>query len=74
VYSARDARLHLREGVVVATSRLLDAQHVAIDGAAPVTEGARVTIVEDGPELARVVVGRVDGWLPSTSVLPLAKR
>jgi hypothetical protein len=74
VYLARDARLHLREGVVITTSRVLDARHVALDAAAPVTEGARVTIVEDGTELSHVRVGRVDGWLPAASVLPLAKR
>ncbi|HEY8075651.1 MAG TPA: hypothetical protein VIF62_16110 [Labilithrix sp.] len=74
LWLARDARLHLREGVVVATSRLLDDRHVALDGAAPVIEGARVTITDDGPELTRVRTGRMEGWLPASSVLPLAKR
>lgn len=74
VYYARDARLHLREAVVITTSRLLDARHVAIDGAAPVIEGASVTLIEESPEFARVAVGRAEGWLPATSVLPIAKR
>src|SRR5262249_36777127 len=74
VYYARDARLHLREGVVIATTRLLDARHVAIDGAAPVIEGARVTLLEETPEYAHVAVGRTEGWLPTPAVLPLAKR
>ncbi len=74
LWLARDARLHLREGVVVATSRLLDDRHVALDGAAPVIEGARITILDEAPDLTRVRVGRVDGWLPASSVLPLARR
>lgn len=74
VHSAREARLHLREGVVVTTARLLDAKHVAIDGTSPVYEGTRLRLIEDDAEYAHVSTGRAEGWLPVSVVLPLAKR
>ncbi len=74
-WAARDARLHLREGVVVVPSaRLLDDRHLAMDGVAPVPEGLRVRILEEGAGFTRVVVGGVEGHLPSNAVLPIAKR
>lgn len=74
-WAARDARLHLREGVVIApNARLLDARHLAMDGVAPVPEGARARIVEESGGFSRVIVGSLDGYLPSSAVLPLAKR
>lgn len=74
-WAARDARLHLREGVVIApNARLLDARHLAIDGIAPVAEGARARIVEETGGFSHVIVGGADGYLPSSVVLPLAKR
>jgi hypothetical protein len=74
-WTARDARLHLREGVVIApNARLLDARHLAIDGVAPIPEGVRTRIVEESGGFSRVVVGSADGYLPSSAVLPLTKR
>ena len=74
-WAARDARLHLREGVVIApNARLLDGRHLAMDGVAPVPEGVRARIVEESGGFSRVVVGGADGYLPSSAVLPIAKR
>ncbi|MBX3219691.1 MAG: hypothetical protein KF795_04165 [Labilithrix sp.] len=74
-WAARDARLHLREGVVIApNARLLDARHLAMDGVAPVPEGVRARIVDEGAGFSHVVVGGADGYLPSSAVLPLARR
>jgi len=74
-WAARDARLHLREGVVVVpNARLLDGRHLAMDGVAPVPEGVRARIVEESAGFSRVVVGGADGYLPSSAVLPIAKR
>lgn len=74
LYSARDYRLHVHEGIVVAPgARLLDARHVALAGAAPITEGTRVRIVEESGEYDRVAALGVEGWVPASAVLPLAK-
>lgn len=74
-WAARDARLHLREGVVVAeNARLLDARHLAKSGVSPVPEGARVRIVDEDGGYSHVVVGAEDGYLASSAVLPIAKR
>lgn len=75
VWVARDARLHLREAIVIAQNgRLLDVRHLAIDGVAPVPEGVRVRVLDEGAGFSRIVVGGAEGYLPSSSVLPLAKR
>lgn len=75
LHSARDARLHLREAVVIASSvRLLDEKRVAIQTVAPVPEGAVVQLLDEGGDFARVTVGRAEGLLPSSALLPLAKR
>jgi hypothetical protein len=72
--SARDIRLHVREAVVIAPStRLLDDKHVALLSVAPLPEGARVQLLDEGADFAHVVAGRAVGWLPSGAVLPMAK-
>jgi hypothetical protein len=74
-WAARDARLHLREGVVVTPSaRLLDARHLALDGVPALPEGVRVRIVDETGGFSRVALGDKTGYLPSSAVLPLAKR
>lgn len=74
-WAARDARLHLREGVVIAPSaRLLDARHLAVDGIPAVPEGVRARIVEETGGFSKVVIGARTGFLPSSAILPLAKR
>ena len=74
-WAARDARLHLREGIVVTpNARLLDARHLAQDGVAPIPEGVRARIHDEGSGFSHVTVVGIDGWLPQSAVLPLAKR
>lgn len=74
-WAARDARLHLREGVIVTpNARLLDARHLALDGVAPIPEGARTRIVEESGGFSHVLIGSADGYVPSSAVLPIAKR
>jgi hypothetical protein len=75
VWAARDARLNVREAIVIAPSaRLLDARHLMMDGVAPLPEGARARIIEEAGGYSRIVVGAVAGYLPSSAVLPIAKR
>ena len=72
--AARDVRRHVREAVVIAPStRLLDEKHVALLSVAPLPEGARVQLLDEGADFAHVVAGRAAGWLPSGHVLPMAK-
>jgi hypothetical protein len=72
--SARDVRHHVREAVVIAPStRLLDDKHVAFVSVAPLPEGARVQLLDEGADFAHVVAGHAIGWLPSSAVLPMAK-
>jgi hypothetical protein len=74
-WAARDARLNLREGVVVVPSaRLLDNRHLTLDGSPPLPEGARVRILEESGGYSRIKLGGAEGLLPSSAVLPLAKR
>lgn len=74
-WSARDARLHLREGIVVTpNARLLDERHVVRDAVAPISEATRVRIFDEGGGYSRIAVGGEEGWLPSSAVLPIAKR
>lgn len=74
-YAARDARLHLREGVVIApNARLLDEKHLVIDRVAPVPEGVRTRILEESGGFSKVTLAGTDGYLPSSAVLPFAKR
>jgi hypothetical protein len=73
--AARDERLHLREGVVVAESaRLADDRHIVVAGAPPLPEGARVTL-EDEPAAGwtNVRFGAARGWLPSSAVRPIER-
>jgi hypothetical protein len=74
VLAARDQRLHLREGVIVSASALLsDDRHLALSGAAPLPEAARVTIEETGGGWTRVRFGAQRGSVPSPSVRPIAR-
>lgn len=75
VHAARDARLHAREAVVIAPStRLLDDKRVAVVGAAPLPEGARVELLDEGPDFAKIAYGRAQGWVAASAILPMAKR
>jgi hypothetical protein len=73
-WAARDARLHLREGIVTTSgARLLDARHLAMDGVPPIPEGVRARVLDESAGFSRVVIGRAEGYLPSSAVLPLAR-
>lgn len=72
--SARDVRLRVREAVLIAPStRLLDDKHVAFVSVAPLPEGARVELLDEGADFAHVLAGRAVGWVPSSALLPIAK-
>jgi hypothetical protein len=74
-WAARDARLHLREGIIVTpNARLLNAQHLVIDSVSPLPEGIRTRITEETGGYSRVTLAGTDGYLPSSAILPLAKR
>lgn len=74
LYYARDIRRHTRDAVVVAPSaRLLDGQHVVIASQAALPEAARIQLLDETADFAHVIAGRSEGWLPSSSILPLAK-
>jgi hypothetical protein len=74
VLAARDERLNLREGVVVSErATLSDEHHIAPIGAAPLPEGARVTIEEAASGWARVRFGSQRGFVSSAAVRPLAR-
>lgn len=74
LHSARDIRHHVRDAVVIAPSaRLLDARHLAMSSLAPLAEGARVQLLDESGDFAHVLAGRTEGWLPSSTVLPMAK-
>jgi uncharacterized membrane protein len=73
--AARDARIHLREAIVITpNARLLDSRHLAMDGALAVPEGVCARIVEESGGFSHVVIGVASGFLPSSAILPLAKR
>jgi hypothetical protein len=72
--AARDQRLHLREGVVVAESaRLADDRHIVVAGASPLPEAARVTIEDSSGGWTRIRFGAARGWVPSSTVRPIAR-
>jgi hypothetical protein len=72
---ARSERLHLIEGIVVAaTARPADEKGIALPGATPLPEAARVQILDERPGWVRVERSNVVAWLPSQTVRPLARR
>jgi hypothetical protein len=72
--SARDERLHLREGIIVAASaRMTDARHVALTSVAPLPEAARVELMESGAGWTRIRWGTLEGFVPSPTVRAIAR-
>jgi hypothetical protein len=72
--AARSERLHLVEGIVVATSaRPTDDKGVAIPGALPIPEAVEVEITGARPGWVRVQRGSQIAWLPSQGVRTLAR-
>jgi hypothetical protein len=76
--AARHDRLTLREAVVVAAgARPNDARGIALPGATPLPEGARVEIVDPrGGEMrgeTRVRFGTTDAWVSASTLRELAR-
>jgi hypothetical protein len=72
--AARHDRLTLREAVVVAQgARPTDPRGIAVPGATPLPEGARVEIVEPRGASTRVRFGATDAWIPSGTLRELSR-
>jgi hypothetical protein len=72
--AARHDRWNLREAVVVAAgARPSDSRGLALAGATPLPEGARVEIVEPRGSSTRVRFGAVDAWVSSSTLRELAR-
>lgn len=72
--AARDERLHLVEGIVVAAAaRPADEMGVAIPGALPIPEAAEVEVTGARPGWVRVLRGSQSAWLPSQAVRTIAR-
>jgi hypothetical protein len=72
--AAKSERLHLVEGIVVATSaRPADDKGIGIPGATPLPEAVEVEITGARPGWVRVQHGSQTAWLPSQVVRPLAR-
>jgi hypothetical protein len=72
--AARHDRLTLREAVVVAPSaRPTDLRGLAVPGATPLPEGARVEIVESRGPSTRVRFGSIDAWVSSGTLRELSR-
>jgi hypothetical protein len=73
-FAARHDRWTLREAVVVASgARPNDARGIALPGATPLPEGARVEIVEPRGASTRVRFGATDAWVSSSTLRELAR-
>jgi hypothetical protein len=71
---ARDERLHLVEGIIVAPqARPADEQAIAVAGAPQIPEAARVEILGDKPAWVHVRRGPQVAWLPSQTVRTLVR-
>lgn len=72
--SARDSRLHRREGVLVsAAARPSDARGVALPSLGLLPEAARVQIMSSNSAWTQIRWGTLDAWVPSPMVRPLAR-
>ena len=72
--SARDARLHRREGVLVsAAARPSDPRGVALPNLGLLPEAARVQILSSNAAWTQIRWGTLDAWVPSPLVRPLAR-
>jgi hypothetical protein len=72
--ASRSERLHLVEGIVVASAaHPADDKGVALPGASPIPEAVRVEITGTRPGWVKVERGSQSAWLPSQSVRVLAR-
>ena len=72
--SSRHDRLTFRDAVVVTSgARPTDPRGIAVPGATPLPEGARVEVVEPRGASTRVRFGFVDAWVSSSSLREIAR-
>jgi hypothetical protein len=72
--AARAERRELREGIVVASGvRPFDARHIARADAPTLPEGGRVRLFESEGGFVRFRRGNLEGFVPSSTVAPLAR-
>jgi hypothetical protein len=72
--AARHDRLSLHEAIIVTSSaRPVDDHGIALPGAKPLPEAARVEIVEKRAGSTRVRFGAVDAWVPSGGLREIAR-
>jgi hypothetical protein len=72
--AVRSDRWNLREAVVVtATARPSDERGIAVPGATPLPEGARVEVVDARGTWSRVRFGALDAWIASSGLRELAR-
>jgi hypothetical protein len=73
--AARHDRATLRESVVVgAGARPSDERGIALPGAVPLPEGARVEVLETRAGLSHVRFGAIDAWVATDALRELARR
>jgi hypothetical protein len=73
--AARSDRLNLREAVVVtAGARPTDDRGLAVPGAVPLPEGARVEVIETRGASSRVRFGTVEAWVSTGALREIARR
>jgi hypothetical protein len=72
--AARHDRRSLQEAVVVTPgARLIDPRGLAVPGATPLPEGARVEIVEAHGASTRVRFGAIDAWVSASALRDIAR-
>jgi hypothetical protein len=72
--AARHDRRSLQEAVVVTPgARLIDPRGLAVPGATPLPEGARVEIVEARGASTRVRFGAIDAWVSASALRDIAR-
>jgi hypothetical protein len=72
--AARHDRLSLREAVVVSpAARPTDDRGIALPGALPLPEGARVEVTEARGASSHVRFGAIEAWLPAVALRELAR-
>ncbi len=73
--TARTDRQGLAEAIVISPSaRLSDARGIALAGATPLPEGARVELMGAGGTLTQVRAGGTEAWLPTAALRPIARK
>jgi hypothetical protein len=72
--ASRHDRLDVREAVVVTSgARPTDERGIALAGATPLPEGARVEVVETKGPSTRVRFGTLEAWITSGAIRELAR-